>query len=128
MKRQVTFEIPRVGNIILELDDSRSPNTARLVLQSLPFTVKVNVWGEEIYTESIPVRAEEENAKSVVELFDVAYWPPGQALCLFYGPTPISKDEIKPYSPVNVIGKIKDPDENIIPKIKDGMKSTVRLA
>ncbi|MGB9124610.1 MAG: cyclophilin-like family protein [Nitrosotalea sp.] len=33
--------------------------------------------------------------------------PPGQAICLFFGPTPIgNKGEIKPYSPVNVIGKI----------------------
>lgn len=127
MKRQVIFEIPKVGNITLELDDSKSPNTAKLILQNLPFTVKVNIWGMEIYTESIPVKAEEENAKSVVELYDVAYWPPGQALCLFYGPTPISKDEIKPYSPVNVIGKIKNPDEKIIPKIRDGMKATLKL-
>lgn len=125
MKHQVIFEIPRVGNIILELDDSTS--TAKLVLQSLPFTVKVNVWGKEIYTEPIPVSTEEQNAKPLVELYDVAFWSPGQALCLFYGPTPISRDEIKPYSPVNVIGKIKNPDENIIPKIRDGMKATIRL-
>lgn len=122
MERQVIFEIPKIDNITLELDDS---NTAKLVLQNLPFTVKINVWGKEIYTEPIPVKAEEENAKSVVELFDVAYWPPGQALCLFYGPTPLSTDVIKPYSPVNVIGKIKNPDENILSKIKDGMKATV---
>jgi hypothetical protein len=82
----------------------------------------------EIYTEPIPIKTEEENAKSVVELYDVAYWPPGQALCLFYGPTPLSKDEIKPYSPVNIIGKIKNPDENILSKLKDGMKATIRLA
>ncbi len=125
MKHEVVFEIPKVDNIILELDDS---NTARLILSHLPFTVKINVWGKEIYTEPIPVKADEENAKSVVELYDVAYWPPGQALCLFYGPTPLSIDVITPYSPVNVIGKIKNPDENIISKIKDGMKATVRLA
>jgi len=36
-------------------------------------------------------------------LYDVAYWPTGKAICLFYGPTPIgNKNEIKPYS-----GKIK---------------------
>jgi hypothetical protein len=128
MKHQVIFEIPKVGNITLELDDSKSPDTTKLILHSLPFTVKVNIWGMEIYTESIPVKAQEENAKPVVELFDVAYWPPGQALCLFYGPTPISKDGIRPYSPVNVIGKIKNPDATILSKLKDGMKATMRLA
>ena len=39
---------------------------------------------------------------------DVGYWPPGQALCLFFGPTPASHDdEIRPASPVNVIGRIE---------------------
>ncbi len=120
----LAFEIPKIDNISIELDDSE---TSRLILSVLPFTVKINVWGDEIYTEPIPVKAQEENAKPVVELYDVAYWPPGQALCLFYGPTPISKDQIKPYSPVNVIGKIKNPDKKIIQKIRDGMKATIRI-
>ena len=51
----------------------------------------------------------------------MAYWPTGKAICLFYGPTPIGKrGEIKPYSPVNVIGKIVNPDKSILSKIKDG--------
>jgi hypothetical protein len=38
----------------------------------------------------------------------VAFWPPGQAICLFYGLTPMSTgDEIRPASPVNVIGQIE---------------------
>ena len=41
---------------------------------------------------------------------DVAYWPEGRAICLFLGPTPISKDgKILAYSPVNIVGKIIDP-------------------
>ena len=44
---------------------------------------------------------------------DVAYWPEGRALCLFYGPTPISKNEkILAYSPVNIVGKIIDDSSN----------------
>ena len=40
----------------------------------------------------------------------MAYWPEGKALCLFFGPTPISKDgKILAYSPVNIVGKILDP-------------------
>ncbi|HWP78354.1 MAG: cyclophilin-like fold protein [Thermoproteota archaeon] len=123
--KQLVVEIPKVDNIILELDDS---DTSRLILQSLPFTVKINVWGKEIYTEPIPVKAEEENAKDVVELYDVAFWPPGQALCLFFGPTPLSPTQIKPYSPVNVIGKIKNPDKTILSKIAAGTKATFREA
>jgi hypothetical protein len=127
MKRSIVFEIPKIDNIVLELDDSQSPNTVRQLLQNIPFTARIHVWGQEIYTDPIPPKAEEENAVPLVELFDVAYWPPGQALCLFYGPTPIgSENQIKPYSPVNVIGKIKNPDKGIIAKLKDGMKAKVR--
>ena len=43
----------------------------------------------------------------------------------FFGPTPIGeKGEIKPYSPVNIIGKITNPDKTILSKINEGMKIT----
>ena len=57
---------------------------------------------------------------------DVAYWPQGNALCLFYGPTPISNgNEIKPYSPVNVIGRIISKG-NIAKKVDDSTKVIIR--
>jgi len=84
----------------------------------LPFTVDLNVWGDEIYTSKSPISQPEENAKSPVELNDVAYWPTGKAICLFYGPTPIGEPgKITPASPVNVIGKIISPDKSILEKI-----------
>jgi hypothetical protein len=65
-------------------------------------------WGNELYSEATQVRVAEENARSEVSLFDVALWPQGSALCFFYGPTPISKaGKILPYSPVNIVGRIK---------------------
>jgi len=115
------LEIPKLENIILELDDKTSPKTVKSLLDSLPFSVGIHLWGEEIYTDETPITMTEENAKPVVELNDVAYWPTGKAICLFYGPTPIGKKgEIKPYSPVNVIGKIVTLDKSILSKIKDG--------
>jgi len=66
---------------------------------------KINKWGKKLYTNKTSIRAQEENAKSEVNLLDVAFWPKGSALCLFYGPTPISKpNKIEPYSPVNIVG------------------------
>ncbi len=42
-----------------------------------------------------------------MEVGDLGYWPPGQAFCIFWGPTPASEaDEIRPASPVNVFGRI----------------------
>jgi uncharacterized protein len=105
----------------IELDDSQSPKTVKAILDNLPIEVKINRWGDELYTDKTPIVAEEENAQSVVNQLDVAYWPEGNALCLFYGPTPISKspEEILPYSPVNIVGKIMTKDD-ILDEIKDG--------
>jgi len=127
VKYSITVEIPNLKNISLELNDSESPKTVKTLLENLPFTVRINLWGEEIYTDESPVKVEEENAKPLVDLFDVAYWPSGKAICLFFGPTPIGKkDEIKPYSPVNVIGKILKPDKTILQKLTAGLNVTFK--
>ena len=118
MKYSVILKITTFSNIILELDDSISPKTVHDFVEKLPFTVDLNVWGDEIYTSKSPISQPEENAKSVVELFDVAYWPTGKAICLFYGPTPIgTPGEITPASPVNIVGKIISPDKAILNNI-----------
>lgn len=110
--------------IILELDNSHAPKTVNEFVEKLPFTVQLNVWGEEIYSAESPINQPEENAKSPVQLNDVAYWPTGKAICLFYGPTPIGKPgEITPASPVNILGKIITPDKSVLVKA-DGVKAT----
>jgi len=121
MKKKILVSIPELENITIELDDTSSPKTCTSLLKSLPFSVNAHIWGEEIYTDESPVTHSEENAKALVDLNDVAYWPSGKAICLFFGPTPIGKrGEIKPYSPVNVIGKIISPDKNILSKMIEG--------
>ena len=114
-------------DVSLELNDQLSPKTVKEFLKKLPFTVKLNTWGDEIYSSESPINMSEENAKSPVSLNDVAYWPTGKAICLFYGPTPIGKKgEITPASPVNVIGKIITPDKSVL-KISDGSDGTFQL-
>jgi hypothetical protein len=127
MKNFVKVEISNLPSIILELNDGISPKTVRSFLENLPFTVDLNVWGDEIYTSESPINIPEENAQSPVSLNDVAYWPTGKAICLFYGPTPISKNgEITPTSPVNIIGKIIDPDKSVL-STAEGKEATFRL-
>ncbi len=124
MKYLVKIEIPNLSEIALELDSESSPNTVNDFIEKLPFTVRFNVWGDEIYTSESPITQSEENAKSIVELNDVAYWPTGKAICLFYGFTPIGKPgEITPASPVNIIGKIISPDKTILNDV-DGTSGT----
>ena len=125
MKKKILVRITELENITIELDDTSSPKTCVRFLKSLPFSVTAHIWGEEIYTDESPITQSEENAKDLVNLNDIAYWPNGKAICLFFGPTPIGKKgEIKPYSPVNVIGKIINPDKNILSKMNEGTKIT----
>jgi len=128
VKYSVLCEVPNILPIELELDDTNSPKTVTAFLENLPMTLSMNLWGREIYTEESPISVALENGKSEVELFDVAFWPTGKAICLFFGPTPISKkNEIKPYSPVSVIGKIINSDKDVLSKLKDGMKISFKL-
>ena len=80
--------------------------TAEKIWSLLPLDSSVNTWGDEIYF-SIPVDNELENSKEIVDLGDIGFWPPGKAICLFFGLTPISVEgEIRPASSVNIVGKL----------------------
>ncbi|MEO2201434.1 MAG: cyclophilin-like fold protein [Nitrosopumilus sp.] len=127
MKHIVQIKISNTPPIILELDDTNSPKTVNDFITKLPFSVDLNVWGDEIYTSESPISQPEENAISPVQLNDVAYWPTGKAICLFYGPTPIgTSGEITPASPVNILGKIVSPDKTILVN-SDGKHATFSL-
>jgi len=96
----------RVGSLTMEaaLNDTQ---TARQVADALPIRSGFNTWGDEIYF-AIPIAAElESDAREVVEMGDLGYWPPGNAFCIFFGPTPMSQaGGIRPASAVNLIGKV----------------------
>ena len=127
MKKQIKALFPDIDReISIELDDSRSPKTFQAIIENLPVEINITKWGDELYTERTQISANEENAKREVDYLDVAYWPEGNALCLFYGPTPISKDgNILAYSPVNIVGRINlqgyEKDE-LLQEIKDNTK------
>jgi hypothetical protein len=129
MKKEILVEFVELKkSIAIELDNSQSPKTVNAILDNLPIKVKINRWGDELYTDKTPIIAEDENAQSEVNLLDVAYWPEGNALCLFYGPTPISKkgksNKILPYSPVNIVGKIVSKDD-ILNQMNDSNSTVI---
>jgi len=127
MKYLVNITISNGIVISLELDDANSPKTVSEFIEKLPFIVDLNVWGDEIYTSESLISQSEENAKTPVELNDVAYWPQGKAICLFFGPTPIGNPgEITPASPVNIIGKIISPDKSVLNNV-DGTSAIFDL-
>jgi hypothetical protein len=115
----------RIGDSVVQGELNESP-TAALIWEALPIEGEGNRWGEEIYF-AIPVKADiDDSAREVVERGDLGYWPQGHALCIFFGPTPVSQgDEIRPASPVNLVGRITG-DLQIF---KDAAEGTmVRLA
>lgn len=103
------------------LDDSA---TADAVWAALPLAASGQTWGDEIYF-SIPVKAESEAPRETVDMGHLAYWPPGSAFCIFFGPTPMSRGkEIRPASPVDVFGRI-DGDARVFKKVASGAKVTI---
>jgi len=95
-----------VGQIELdgELFDT---DCAKEIVEVLPIEVSPSVWGDEFYFR-IPVSAGlDDTATTKVKVGDIGYWPPGNALAIFFGPTPMSKGpDPVPASEVNLVGKI----------------------
>ena len=102
-------------------------DTAAMIWDALPIKASANTWGDEIYF-GIPVSADEEMGQEVVELGDLGYWPPGSAFCMFFGPTPMSRgDEIRPASPVTVIGRMHG-DVTLLKRVPSGAPVLIERA
>lgn len=104
--RQIKVTAGQV-TVTATLNDSSS---ARLIVDALPFDSAAQLWGDEVYF-STPVTTGEDNPQATVKPGAVAYWPPGKALCLFFGQ--------QPYSPVNIVGQI-DGDPGVLAAVHDG--------
>jgi hypothetical protein len=118
MQKHFKIISERIGNVTAEIN-SDNPITAQLVLDALPIEATANRWGDEIYF-STPVKTKEENGREEVEVGSVAYWPPGKAVCIFFGPTPVSTgNKPRAASAVNVFAKITG-DSAVFKKVRDG--------
>jgi hypothetical protein len=97
-----------------------STPTADALWNALPLRAQAHRWGDEIYF-SVGFHAPlEDAARAVVNAGDMAYWPDGPALCLFFGPTPVSRPgEIRAAGPVNVCGRITG-DSTLLRQAADG--------
>jgi len=99
--------------------------TARKIWDALPIEGRGNTWGDEIYF-GIPVDAKpEKDAREIVAVGELGYWPPGTAFCIFFGRTPASTDDRpRAASAVNIIGTIQG-DATAFKAVASGTK--VRL-
>ena len=114
----------KVAEIDIECTLNRTI-TSLALLELLPITASTSTWGNEIYFP-IGLGAEIEPASSdVVESGAIAYWPPGDAFCIFYGKTPASTpDEIRAASPVTLLGTVNG-DQTVFKSIRSGEEITI---
>jgi hypothetical protein len=101
---------------------------AKAIADSLPIETRPDEWGDEFYF-GIPVKMEPDGtATTKVAVGDIGYWPPGNALAIFFGPTPMSTGpEPVPASEVNLVGKIAG-DGRLLKKAKGAMKIRLEKA
>ncbi len=103
----IIIESEKIGQIRAKLLIDKNPETCKAIWENLPIDLNLSRWGEELYGE-IPVSIGKENAQVDCEVGDIGYWPDGNGFCIFFGPTPASKDKKpKAASPVNIFAKIE---------------------
>jgi len=114
----------KIGDASLRAELFDTP-CAQQVIGKLPIETVPNEWGDEFYFE-IPVKADlDETATTKVKVGDIGFWPPGKALAIFFGPTPMSKSsDPVPASAVNLIGKILG-DATVLRQEKGADKITI---
>lgn len=123
MARQIKITAGEVTGTAA-LNDS---GMADLIWAACPIQSVARTWGDEIYFD-IEVDTEGEDLQPTVGMGDLAYWPPGPAFCLFFGPTPMSSgEEIRPASPVSIFGKV-DGDPLIYKAVRAGTAVTIEQA
>jgi hypothetical protein len=97
-----------IGDTTLKAELNDSPS-AKALLEKLPVSVTLSRWGDEYYGSCGVRTSADSSAKEIMEVGELAIWPPGNALCIFFGPTPASSDDRpRAASPVNPIGMLTD--------------------
>ncbi|MFB6308794.1 MAG: cyclophilin-like family protein [Haloarculaceae archaeon] len=85
-----------------------APTARAAVERALPVSGDATRWGDELYFGT-DIDASPENTTVEVPPGAIAYWPQGNAICLFWGPTPASVDgEPRAASPVAIVAEIED--------------------
>lgn len=124
MPRQITITAGQV-RLPATLNDSAS---AQAVWEALPIEARANRWGEEIYFEIDVPLEEADDSRSEMKVGELAYWPPGSAFCIFFGPTPASRGaEPRAASSVNPLGMVEG-DATAFSRVRSGERVRLEAA
>jgi len=103
--------------VLLRPDETESTSS---LLSVLPFSSRAQTWGDEVYFEAPFHSNREKDARSEMAVGDVAFWPDGDAVAIFFGPTPASSGQApKAYSACNILGRV-DGDLAVLKKVRSG--------
>ena len=98
--------ILEVDGLALEVELNDGPAAAQLAA-ALPQELALSRWGDEYYGTLAVAIDSREKKRDVFEVGEVALWPPGNAFCIFLGPTPASHgEEPRMASPGIPLGRI----------------------
>ena len=102
---------------VFELSLDEGP-IRRYFEENAPLVFEMSRWGDEYYGSCGVAAADidlgaypDSTRREIMDIGEVAYWPSGDALCIFFGVTPVSTDEkpraISPVIPVgHVVGNL----------------------
>ena len=116
---RIAFDILEIGKAEAELIRHQAPRTIETIIRVLPVRVRALVYLESEVYFSLPVSLGLEKPTRSIEVGDVAFWPQGNALCIFF-------KKIEPAGPVNLLGKVTNGLE-FFEKVKLGTNITVML-
>ncbi|MFW6181188.1 MAG: cyclophilin-like fold protein [Spirochaetota bacterium] len=117
MPNDATIQL-KIGDLTMRAELYDTPAAERL-REILPQVLSMTRWGEEYYGNCGISMGEEPGAREEMEIGEIALWPGGSALCIFFGPTPASRgSEPRAISPVNPVGRIQGDPEQIAAQLR----------
>ncbi|MBK5114182.1 MAG: hypothetical protein KGD59_00420 [Candidatus Heimdallarchaeota archaeon] len=107
----VKFKIDGGGEVKGEFYRVKAPHSVENIWYALPLSGRVRVQDNAQAYFLIDIQVKQERPTFDVNPGDIAYWPMSKAICVFW-------EKIRPYSEVNIIGKITG-DLNLFKTMKN---------
>ncbi|TVQ35914.1 MAG: hypothetical protein EA384_15485 [Spirochaetaceae bacterium] len=116
------------GEVRMQAELRESP-ASTAIWNALPLEGRANCWGDEVYFSTGLQLELEPDATDTMPVGSLAYWPPGKAFCILFGPTPASGSDGEPRlaSESNRLGAVKG-DAAAFRAVADGTEIVVRRA